>query len=210
VSRPLGEGWPVRHRGRHPAGVAARCHRLPGRAMGHPVRPEPADGPGRPDDIVRYLIRDRDSKFSAAFDAVFTADAVRIVRTPIRAPRANAIAERWIGTLRRELLNRILIINRRQLDHILTVHVEHYNSHRPHRSLGQTPPRNRTAVPPAANDLAVASTLHKPGGVVAEGRPRRSRGTGRSAARSSPGDEVHPDGCRACSRFDWWGPESQS
>jgi hypothetical protein len=62
-----------------------------------------------------YLIRDRDSKFTAV-DAAFTAEAVKIVRTPIRAPRANAIAKRWIGTLRRELLDRILIVNRPQLE----------------------------------------------------------------------------------------------
>ena len=62
----------------------------------------------------RFLIRDRDRKFTAAFDAVFTAEAITIVRTPVQAPRANAIAERWIGSLRRELLDRTLIVNRRQ------------------------------------------------------------------------------------------------
>ena len=105
--------------------------------MGHPVRPEPAHGPRGSDGRFRYLIRDRDSKFTAAFDAVFTAEAIRIVRAPVRAPRANAIAERWIGSLRRELLDRILIVNRRQLEHVLTVFVDHYNTHRPHRSLNQ-------------------------------------------------------------------------
>jgi transposase InsO family protein len=69
----------------------------------------------------RYLIRDRDAKFTAAFDAGFTAEAIRIVHTPVRAPRPNAIAERWIGSLRRELLDRILILNRRQLEHVLTM-----------------------------------------------------------------------------------------
>jgi putative transposase len=61
------------------------------------------------------LIRDRDSKFTSVFDAVFASEGMRILRTPVRAPRANAIADRWIGTVRRELLDRILIINRRQL-----------------------------------------------------------------------------------------------
>jgi putative transposase len=102
-----------------------------------------------------YLIRDRDSKFAATFDAVFAAEGVGILRTPVRAPRANAVAERWLGSLRRELLDRILIVNRRQLEHVLATYVDHYNTHRPHRSLGQTPPAGRTAPPPPAGDLVV-------------------------------------------------------
>ncbi len=62
-----------------------------------------------------FLIRDRDSKFTDAFDAVFASEGIRILRTPVRAPRANAIAERWVGTARRELLDRMLIVNRRLL-----------------------------------------------------------------------------------------------
>ena len=76
-----------------------------------------------------YLIRDRDTKFTAAFDAVFTAEAIRIVRIPVRAPRANAIAERWIGTLRRELLDQTLIVYRRHLERVLAVYLDHYNTH---------------------------------------------------------------------------------
>jgi putative transposase len=63
-----------------------------------------------------------------------------IVRTPVRAPNANACAERWVGTLRRECLDRILIVNRRQLEHVLRVYASHYNRHRPHRSLSLQPP----------------------------------------------------------------------
>ena len=114
----------------------------------------------------RYLIRDRDSKFTAAFDAVFAAEAIEIVRTPIRAPRANAIAERWIGSLRRELLDRILIVNRTQLEHVLAVFVDHYNTHRPHRSLNQTPPGGRIAPqPPGA---AVVHRRRRVGGLINE------------------------------------------
>jgi putative transposase len=66
------------------------------------------------------LIRDRDSKFTSAFDAMFASEGMRILRTPVRAPRANAIAERWIGTARRELLDRMLILNRHHLMTVLT------------------------------------------------------------------------------------------
>jgi putative transposase len=87
----------------------------------------------------RFLIRDRDSKFTDVFDAVFASEAIRILRTPVRAPRANGIAERWIGTVRRELLDRMLILNRRQLEAVLAEYVAHFNTHRPHQTLNQAP-----------------------------------------------------------------------
>src|SRR4051794_15377101 len=99
----------------------------------------------------RFLIRDRDSKFTAAFDAVFIGADIRIIRTPIRAPRANAIAERFIGTLRRECLDRILITGPRHLDVVLGEYVQHYNAHRPHRSLHQRPPVDDTPRPSAVD-----------------------------------------------------------
>ena len=97
----------------------------------------------------RLLIRDRESKFTSMFDAVFASDGIRILRTPVRAPQANAIAERWIGTLRRELLDQMLIITRRHLPAVLTEYVAHFNHHRPHRALNQAAPL-RSLPPPAA------------------------------------------------------------
>jgi len=89
---------------------------------------------------IRFLIHDRDSKFSKVFDEVFRNEGVEIIRTPFRAPKANAFAERWVGTVRRDCLDWILIVSRRQLEQVLRVYVDHYNSHRPHRALGLTPP----------------------------------------------------------------------
>jgi putative transposase len=87
-----------------------------------------------------FLIRDRDTKFTDTFDTVFASEGIRTLRTPVRAPRANAIAERWIGTLRRELLDRMLIVNRRHLERVLAEYVTHFNHHRPHRTLDQAAP----------------------------------------------------------------------
>jgi putative transposase len=86
---------------------------------------------------LRFLIRDRDTKFTAAFDAVFAAERIEVLRTPVRAPQANAYAERWVGTVRRELLDRMLVFGGRQLGSVLAEYADHYNLHRPHRSLGQ-------------------------------------------------------------------------
>ncbi len=93
----------------------------------------------------RLLIHDRDSKFSRAFDTVFRGDGVNVIRTPVRAPNANAHIERRVGTVRRECLDRLLIFNRRQLERILRVYVRHYNKQRPHRALVLQPPDQPTA-----------------------------------------------------------------
>ncbi len=85
---------------------------------------------GERPSAVKFLIQDRDTEFTASFDEVFAAEAIRIIKTPVRAPRANAVCERVIGTIRRECLDQILILGRRHLEAVLSEYVAHYNSHR--------------------------------------------------------------------------------
>jgi len=89
---------------------------------------------------LRFVIRDRDSKFTREFDEVFRSEGMRVIKAPVRAPLARAHAERWIGSLRRECLDRLLIVGRRHLEHVVATYALHYNEHRPHRSLNQRPP----------------------------------------------------------------------
>ena len=100
---------------------------------------------------VKFLIRDRAGQFTASFDAVFQADGIKILATPPQAPRANAICERMIGTLRREVFDRLLIINEHHLRRVLTEYLWHYNTARPHRSLGQLAPVQAPTRPPEIN-----------------------------------------------------------
>jgi putative transposase len=89
---------------------------------------------------IKFLIRDRGSNFIASFDAVFQAAGTRIVRTAVLAPRMNAICERLVGTLRRELLNRMLILGERHLRSVLAEYQAHYNTARPHQGIAQRVP----------------------------------------------------------------------
>jgi putative transposase len=103
---------------------------------------------------VLFLIRDRDTKFTSSFDAVFAAEGIRIIKTPVRAPRANALAERFVGTVRRECLDRMLILGRRHLEIVLAEYVQHYNGHRPHRSLKQRAPSAADETPVPIGDVS--------------------------------------------------------
>jgi putative transposase len=121
---------------------------------------------------VKFLIRDRDTKYTASFDAVFAAGAVKVIRTPVQAPRANAICERVIGTIRRECLDRMIILGRQHLETVLAEYFEHYNGHRPHRSLHQRMP-SALDTPPALIGAADPSRLRRTdrlGGVIHEHR----------------------------------------
>ncbi len=88
----------------------------------------------------KFLIRDRDSKFTTAFDNVFSGNGTRVIKMPVQSPRANSFAERFVGTLRRECLDHVLILGERHLRNVLAEYARHYNCHRPHQGLQQKPP----------------------------------------------------------------------
>ncbi len=107
------------------------------------------------DRQVRFLIHDHDTKFPRAFDALLATENIKVIRTPVQAPNANAHMERWVGSIRRECLDRLLIVGRLQLEHVLRTYVRHYNGRRPHRALGLRSPD------PSAQPAAIAeSNLH--------------------------------------------------
>ena len=106
---------------------------------------------GRHTTSLKFLIRDRAGQFTGSFDAVFTAEGIRILASPPQAPKANAICEKVIGTLRRELFDRLLIVNEHHLRQVLTEYLPHYNTARPHRALGQLAPAQAATRPPEIN-----------------------------------------------------------
>ena len=97
----------------------------------------------------RFFTHDRDRKYSRAFDAIFGSEGIEIGRTPVQAPNANAYAERWVGSGRRECLDRLLIFGRRQLEYVLRVYIRHFNQQRPHRALNLRPPDRSSGTDPS-------------------------------------------------------------
>jgi putative transposase len=123
------------------------------------------------DRQVRFLIHDRDAKFPAAFDALLASEKIKVIRTPVQAPNANAHMERWVGSVRRECLDRLLIVGRRQLEHVLRVYVRHYNRARPHRALDLKPPDSSARSPVRAESEPQALQVRRRdllGGVIHE------------------------------------------
>ena len=118
----------------------------------------------------KFMVRDRGGQFTEAFDAVLADAGIRVIKSPPRAPRANAICERMIGTLRRELFDRILILGERHLRLVLTEFLAHYNGIRPHRTLNQLSPSQAETAAPEPIDLATYRLRRKPilGGLTSE------------------------------------------
>jgi hypothetical protein len=136
--------------------------RQPHRDVGGPAGPNLAMGLGERMDWLTFLIRDRDAKFTAAFDEVFRAGGVRMLKTPPQTARANAICERLVGTLRREVFDRMPIFNEKHLSEILTEYLEHDNRHRPHQSREkQRPPMVETTGTRPITDLANARSVRR-------------------------------------------------
>ena len=111
------------------------------------------------------MIHDRDSKFPGPFDEVLRTDGVKIVKTPVRAPKANAFAERWVRTARRECLDHLLILGRRHLERVLREFAVHYNAERPHRGLQLACPSPPTSSSSASGTVRRRDRL---GGIIHE------------------------------------------
>ena len=144
----------VRDRTWVPPGAPPRRHQGPGLGVGDPAAPKPRGGGA----ASRRPVPDprRDSKFSGPFDEVFRAEGVRVVKTPIRAPKANAFAERWVRTARRECLDHLLILGRRHLERVLGEFADHYNAERPHRGLRLARPS-----PPTSSSLLTTAAVRR-------------------------------------------------
>jgi len=107
---------------------------------------------------VRFLIRDRDQKFTDQFDDVFQSEGIEVIRSPFRTPQANGVAERFVRTVRSECLDWLLILNQAHLERVLGVFVTHYNEHRPHRALSLAPPEPRRS---SVASAAAAVRVHR-------------------------------------------------
>jgi transposase InsO family protein len=117
---------------------------------------------------IRFVIRDHDSKFSGPFDEVFRSEGIRIIKTPIRAPRANAFAERWVRTVPAECLDWMLIFGRQHLERMLRAYVAHYNRARPHRGLDLRTPEPRPDRAPWPTRRPTVRTHRVLGGLIRE------------------------------------------
>jgi len=121
------------------------------------------------DRPLKFLVGDNDGKFTRAFDTVFNSEGVRVIHTPVRAPKANATCERFVGTVRRECLDSILIANPRHLRRVLAEFVDHYNTHRPHRALGLAAPEPCPPTRPVPTSQAKSIRRHdRLGGLIHE------------------------------------------
>jgi transposase InsO family protein len=118
-------------------------------------------------ETIKFLLRDRDAKFAAAFDAVLQSVGIRTIKTPVRAPRANAVMERWIGSCRGEILDRTLIWNLPHLRRVLAEYEDHYNRHRPHRTRQHASPL-RGLPEPANLDHLNVQRRDRLGGIINE------------------------------------------
>jgi transposase InsO family protein len=141
------------HPPRHAPRPDHRGHRQSRRRLGDAEARNLDRAPAEQAAAVKFLIRDRDTNFSASFDTVFTAEGIRGIKTPVRAPRANALAKRFVGTIRRECLSRMLVLGRRHVEVALAEYVEHYNSHRSHRSLSERAPSKSDTTPALIGDV---------------------------------------------------------
>ena len=116
-------------------------------------------------NTARFLIRDRDATYSGPFDEVFRSEMVRVIRTPIRSPKANAVAERFVRTVRWECLDHILVLGERHLERILREYARHYNKERPHRGLSLQTPEPKLMPNDAAGEIVRVARL---GGLINE------------------------------------------
>ena len=115
---------------------------------------------------IKFLIRDRDTKFTASFDEVFRSEGTRVIKTPVRSPRANAYAERWVRTVRTECLDWLLILSQGHLERALREYVSHYHQQRPHRGIElDVPARAAASTPPAPQHVGRHDVL---GGLIHE------------------------------------------
>src|SRR5713101_7062453 len=137
------------HRTGQPPCARRELHAESTRAVGDTAGPQLTWTLAERPESFRFLIRDRDQKFTDGFDDVFRSSGPEIVRTPFRAPQAHGVAERFVRTVRSECLDWLLILNNQHLERVVDVFVEHYDGHRPHRALALTPPgRTRPPAPP--------------------------------------------------------------